>query len=82
MHADFHCKEITIDLAREALKDMLSVQRAQISVESIQKTVADFYKIKVADMFSGAPPDQHRAPPPDRDVLCEGTDAEEPAGDR
>ncbi len=50
--ADFHDREITIDLAREALKDMLSVQRAQISVESIQKTVADFYKIKVADMYS------------------------------
>ena len=51
-YADFHNREITIDLAREALKDMLSVQRAQISVESIQKTVADFYKIKVADMYS------------------------------
>ena len=50
--ADFHNREITIDLAREALKDLLSVQRAQVSVESIQKTVADFYKIKVADMYS------------------------------
>jgi chromosomal replication initiator protein len=43
-------------MAREALKDMLSVQRAQISVDSIQKTVADFYKIKVADMFSARRP--------------------------
>ena len=51
-YSEFHNREITIDLAREALKDMLSVQRAQISVESIQKTVADFYKIKVADMYS------------------------------
>ncbi len=51
-HASFHGKEVTIELAREALKDMLSAQRAQISVESIQKTVADFYKIKVADMYS------------------------------
>ncbi len=50
--ADFHNREITIELAREALKDLLSVQRAQVSVESIQKTVADFYKIKVADMYS------------------------------
>ncbi|HEY0250559.1 MAG TPA: helix-turn-helix domain-containing protein, partial [Kofleriaceae bacterium] len=49
---DFHVKEITIEMAREALKDMLSVQRAQVSIESIQKTVADFYKIKVADMYS------------------------------
>ncbi len=45
-------KEFTVDLAREALRDLVSVQRAQISVESIQKTVADYYKIKVADMYS------------------------------
>ena len=51
-YASFHGRDITIDLAREALKDMLSAQRAQVSVESIQKTVADFYKIKVADMYS------------------------------
>ncbi len=56
VHAEFHGKEITIEMAREALKDMLSVQRAQVSVESIQKTVADFYKIKVADMFSARRP--------------------------
>jgi chromosomal replication initiator protein len=55
-YADFHGKEITIEMARDALKDMLSVQRAQISVESIQKTVADFYKIKVADMYSARRP--------------------------
>jgi chromosomal replication initiator protein len=48
----FHGKEITIDVAREALKDILSVQKSQISVENIQKTIADFYKIKVADMYS------------------------------
>jgi hypothetical protein len=39
-------------LAREALRDLLSIQNRQISVENIQKTVADFYKIKVADMYS------------------------------
>ncbi len=55
-YADFHGKEITIEMARDALKDMLNVQRAQVSVESIQKTVADFYKIKVADMFSARRP--------------------------
>jgi len=48
----FNHKEITIALAREALKDLLSIQNRQISVENIQKTVADFYKIKVADMYS------------------------------
>ena len=42
----------TSALAREALKDLLSIQNRQIGVENIQKTVADFYKIKVADMYS------------------------------
>ena len=48
----FNHKEISITLARESLKDLLSIQNQQISIENIQKTVADFYKIKVADMYS------------------------------
>jgi len=51
-YSRFNLKEISIALAREALKDLLSIQNRQISVENIQKTVADFYKIKVADMYS------------------------------
>jgi chromosomal replication initiator protein len=47
-----HGKDITIDVVKEALKDLLSVQNRQISVENIQKTVADFFNIKVADMYS------------------------------
>ena len=47
-----HGKDITIDVAKDALKDLLSVQNRQISVENIQKTVAEFYNIKVADMYS------------------------------
>ncbi len=43
---------ITLDLAREALKDLLAVQSRQISIENIQKTVADYYKIKVSDLYS------------------------------
>lgn len=50
--ASFHDRSITMDLVREALRDMISVHHGQISVEAIQKTVAEFYKIKVADMFS------------------------------
>ena len=45
-------EDITIELTKEALKDLLSVQNRQISVENIQKTVADFFRIKVADMYS------------------------------
>jgi chromosomal replication initiator protein len=51
-YARFSHKDIQIALAREALRDLLSIQNRQISVENIQKTVADFYKIKVADMYS------------------------------
>jgi chromosomal replication initiator protein len=48
----FHGREVTIEVARTALKDLLSIQNRQISVENIQKAVADFYSIKVADMYS------------------------------
>jgi len=51
-YSRFSHKEINIGLAREALKDLLSIQNRQIGVENIQKTCADFYKIKVADMYS------------------------------
>jgi chromosomal replication initiator protein len=51
-YSRFNHKDININLAREALKDLLSIQNRQIGVENIQKTVADFYKIKVADMYS------------------------------
>jgi chromosomal replication initiator protein len=51
-YSRFSHKEINITLARDALKDLLSIQNRQIGVENIQKTVADFYKIKVADMYS------------------------------
>ena len=51
-YSRFNQKEISIGLAREALRDLLSIQNRQIGVENIQKTVADFYKIKVADMYS------------------------------
>ncbi|MBV8628349.1 MAG: chromosomal replication initiator protein DnaA, partial [Paraburkholderia sp.] len=51
-YSKFHGREITIELTKEALKDLLTVQNRQISVENIQKTVADFYNIKVADMYS------------------------------
>ncbi len=51
--ARFHGREVlTVEVCKEALKDLLSVSNSQITVENIQKTVADFYKIKVADMYS------------------------------
>jgi chromosomal replication initiator protein len=50
--ARFNNRPISVELAKEALKDLLSVQNRQVSIENIQKTVADYYKIKVADMYS------------------------------
>ncbi len=51
-YAQFRNQPITLELVKEALKDLLSFNRGQISVEFIQKSVADFYKMKVADMYS------------------------------
>ncbi len=51
-YSRFSHKDINIHLAKDALKDLLSIQNRQVGVENIQKTVADFYKIKVADMYS------------------------------
>lgn len=50
--ARFTGQPITVDLCREALRDLLAVQNRQISIENIQKTVADYYKIKVSEMYS------------------------------
>lgn len=61
-YCKFHEKEVNIEVCKEALKDLLSVQRSQISVENIQKTVADFYKIKVADMYSKRRPNNIALP--------------------
>ena len=52
-YASFHGKKIDLDLAKEALKDLIGAVNRQITVENIQKTVAEYYKIKVADLFSG-----------------------------
>ena len=51
-YSRFTGHSISLDLAKEALKDLLAVQNRQISIENIQKTVADYYKIKVAEMYS------------------------------
>jgi chromosomal replication initiator protein len=50
--ARFHGHDVTLDVAKEALKDLLHAHNRQLSIEHIQKTVADYYKIKVADMHS------------------------------
>lgn len=51
-YASFHGRKIDLDLAKESLKDLVGAVNRQITVDNIQKTVADYFKIKVADLFS------------------------------
>ena len=51
-YARFHGRQIGLEVAKEALKDLLHAHNRQLSIEHIQKTVADYYKIKIADMHS------------------------------
>lgn len=51
-HAQFTGKPITIELIKEALKDLLALQDKLISIDNIQRTVAEYYKIKVSDLLS------------------------------
>jgi chromosomal replication initiator protein len=50
--AQFHGREITLETAKEALKDIVGAYNRQITVENIQKMVADYYKLKVGDLYS------------------------------
>ena len=50
-YAGFRHKPVSLDLTKEALDDLLTLNRRPISIENIQKEVADFYKLKVADMY-------------------------------
>jgi chromosomal replication initiator protein len=51
-NAQFTGKPITMDLAKHALRDMLAAQDKQVSIENIQKTVAEYYKLRASDMLS------------------------------
>jgi chromosomal replication initiator protein len=51
-HANFRGAPITLDFAKEALKDLLALQEKLITIENIQKTVAEYFKIRVSDLLS------------------------------
>ncbi len=51
-NARFLGRPITLEFAREALKDLLTMQARLVTVENIQKTVADYYKVRLADLLS------------------------------
>ncbi len=48
----FTGRAVTLELAREALRDLLAAQERLVTIENIQKTVAEYYKIRVADLLS------------------------------
>nr|WP_240354954.1 chromosomal replication initiator protein DnaA [Pectobacterium brasiliense] len=51
-NANFTGRSITIDFVREALRDLLALQEKLVTIDNIQKTVAEYYKIKIADLLS------------------------------
>lgn len=51
-NANFTGRPITIDFVREALRDLLALQEKLVTIDNIQKTVAEYYKVKVADLLS------------------------------
>jgi hypothetical protein len=81
-YSSFHGHEINLPMAKEALRDLLAVQNRQISVENIQKTVADYYKIRVSDMHSKKRFARRRAPAPGRHGARQGAHPAVAAGDR
>lgn len=51
-YARFHNREITLEVSREALRDLLAAFNRQITFELVQKTVCDYYKLKLAELLS------------------------------
>ena len=51
-NSNFTGKEIDIALIKDSLKDLLAIQARQVSVDNIQKTVAEYYNIKLSDLLS------------------------------
>ena len=51
-NSTFTGRPISLDFAKEALRDLLAMQDRLVSIENIQKTVADYFKIRVADLLS------------------------------
>jgi chromosomal replication initiator protein len=51
-NARFTGRRISMDQAKRSLRDLLAIQERQVSVENIQRTVAEYYKIKISDLLS------------------------------
>jgi len=51
-YAQFTQQSLTVEVVKEALKDLLALQQKMVTLDNIQKTVADYYKLRVADLLS------------------------------
>ena len=72
-YSSFHGRAIALDLAKEALKDVIGSVR-NVGIDNIQKTVADYYKIKVADLIFQEADTGHRPAAPGSDVAMPRSD--------
>ena len=81
-NSQFTGRAITMDFAKEALRDLLALQDRLVTIENIQKTVAEYYKIRVADLLSKRRSRSIARPRQVAMALCEGAHESQPAGDR
>ena len=51
-NANFTGRSITIDQVKQALRDLIAIQDRQVGVDNIQKTVADYYKLRLGELLS------------------------------
>ena len=78
----FTGRSITLEFTKEALKDLLSLQAKLVTIENIQKTVADYFKVRARGPAVQAPQPLGGASAPGGDGTREGTHDAQPAGDR
>ena len=75
-------RAITLDMAQEVLQDLLRAHERRVTIEEIQKRVAEHYGIRMADMHLGAPRARGRPAAPGRDVPGQAADPALAARDR
>ena len=78
----FTGRPITLDFAKEALKDLLTLQARLVTIENIQKTVAEYYKMRVADLLSKRRSRSIARPRQVAMALAKRIDEAQPSGDR
>ena len=81
-NSQFTGRPITLDFAKEALRDLLALQDKLVTVENIQKTVAEYYKIRVGDLLSKRRSRSIARPRQVAMALAKGTNDSQPSGDR